>query len=438
MSGSPDGSAPEDLDGAVLSFHSLPPVIEPRRRVRAARAAGFTSVGLSLSWLRGWLADGHTLTELEDLLAESGVTLGELETLRPFGAQPDAAEDLCWTVAERLRVPYVGAIGSYEGGWDDAVARFAALCDRAAGVGEGVVVGLEFLPFTNLADAATAAALVAAAGRPGGGVCVDVWHVHRGGGTLADLTESLWPHVVRLQLSDGPLAAEDDDLLADCMANRRPFGDGEFDLAGLLAAAARHRPGAGLSVEVISSRLRGEPPEQVALLLAAGLRTLLRGREARTVSTASSTPSLVMTRALEIGIVVDDLAGMVAFYIEALGCTEVHRSEVPAGLNARLGLGGATTVVWLRTPWGERVKLLRPASAATPLAAAVPIATRRGLSYLTLYVQDAAGVAERMRDGGASPLSDPPLVEASGRRIAFWADPEGNVIELVEDLDHPR
>ncbi len=278
MSAGLDAPAPDDLDGVTLSFHSLPPV-ELRRRVRVARAAGFTSIGLSLSWLRGWLADGHDLAELEDLLGESGVMAGELETLRPFGVRPDAAEDLCWTVAERLRIPYVGAIGSYDGGWDDAVARFAALCDRAMGVGGGVVVGIEFLPFTNLPDAATAASLVRTAGRPNGGVCVDVWHVYRGGQTINDLNGSLWPSVVRLQLSDGPLVAEDDDLLADCLANRRPLGDGEFDLTGLLAAAARHCPEAGLSVEVISSRLREEPPEQVVPLLARGARSLLRGRD---------------------------------------------------------------------------------------------------------------------------------------------------------------
>ncbi|WP_239333785.1 VOC family protein [Frankia sp. CiP3] len=149
---------------------------------------------------------------------------------------------------------------------------------------------------------------------------------------------------------------------------------------------------------------------------------------------APATSALVMTRPLEVGIVVDDLVGMVRFYREALGCTEAHRSDVPAELNAKLGLGAAATVVWLRTPWGERIKLLRPATGAGPLAPAVPPTARRGLSYLTLYAADAVGAAERMRRGGASPLSEPELVEASGRLIAFWADPEGNVIELVEDL----
>ncbi|WP_239405266.1 sugar phosphate isomerase/epimerase [Frankia sp. Cj3] len=272
----PGRAGPEDLARVVLSFYSLPP-LEPLRRAQVARAAGFTSIGLSLSWLRRWLAAGHGLAELEDALAEGGVTVGELDVLRPLGGQPDEAEEVCWAVAERLRVPYVGVIGPYAGSWDDAVARFAGACDRAATVGTGVMLGVEFLPFTNIPDGATAASLVRAAGRANGGVCLDVWHVYRGGQTPDDLGDGVWPYVVRLQLSDGPLVAEDDDLLADCLANRRPLGDGEFDLTGLLAAAARRRPEVGMSIEVISERLRAEPPERIAPRLAAGLRALLRG-----------------------------------------------------------------------------------------------------------------------------------------------------------------
>ncbi|WP_322779600.1 sugar phosphate isomerase/epimerase family protein [Frankia sp. Cas4] len=280
MSAGLDAAAPDDLGGVTLAFHTLAP-LEPLRRAQVARAAGFTSIGLSLSWLRDWLAAGHSLAELEDLCAEAGVVVGELEALRPFGAAPDAAEDLCWSAADRLRVPYVGALGSYEGGLDEAAARFAALCDRAAGVGGGggVVVGIEFLPFTNLPDAATAASVVRAAGRANGGICVDVWHVYRGGQTLDDLTAGIWPSVVRVQLSDGPLVAEDDDLLADCLANRRPPGDGEFDLAGVLTAATRYCPQAGMSIEVLSNRLRAQPPAEILPLLAGRLRSLLRGRD---------------------------------------------------------------------------------------------------------------------------------------------------------------
>ncbi len=56
--------------------------------------------------------------------------------------------------------------------------RFGELCDRAAG--HGLLVGIEWLPYTNIATAADAQAIVEAAGRPNGGYCADIWHHRRG------------------------------------------------------------------------------------------------------------------------------------------------------------------------------------------------------------------------------------------------------------------
>jgi hypothetical protein len=76
-----------------------------------------------------------------------------------------------------------------------------------------------------------------------------------------------------------------------------------------------------------------------------------------------------MTQALEVGVVVADLDRLVDFCAGALGCTELRRSAVPASINGPAGLGGATLVVWLRTPYGARTKLIRP---DLPAAAPAP------------------------------------------------------------------
>ena len=55
---------------------------------------------------------------------------------------------------------------------------FGALCDRAAA--HGLLVGIEWLPYTNIATAADAQAIVEAADRPNGGYCADIWHHRRG------------------------------------------------------------------------------------------------------------------------------------------------------------------------------------------------------------------------------------------------------------------
>ena len=42
-------------------------------------------------------------------------------------------------------------------------------------------------------------------------------------------------------------------------------------------------------------------------------------------------------------------------------------------------------------------------------------------------------VVTALATGGARPLSDPVVVWARGHRISFWADPEGNALELVDE-----
>ena len=139
-----------------------------------------------------------------------------------------------------------------------------------------------------------------------------------------------------------------------------------------------------------------------------------------------------MTQPFEAGIVVADQVLMERFYCEALGCSPVHRSVVPQDIGGPAGLGGELLVVWLQVPSGGRIKLIQPRVVAAPAPAAVPLAARRGLSYLTFHLDDIEPVVAGLPAAGASPLSIPLVVVARGRRISFWADPEGNVVELVD------
>ncbi|KUN65902.1 hypothetical protein AQJ54_19575 [Streptomyces griseorubiginosus] len=141
---------------------------------------------------------------------------------------------------------------------------------------------------------------------------------------------------------------------------------------------------------------------------------------------------MVMTLPFEVGVVVRDLASMERFYCEVIGCRPERRSRVPESVGGPAGLGGELEVVWLGVPSGGRVKLIRPRSAPVEVPAAAWSAGRPGLSYLTFHVDDTDPVVARLTAAGARPLSDPVVVPAHGRRISFWADPEGNVVELVD------
>jgi len=268
------GGGPQGLGAdPVLSFGCLPP-LDPPVRFRAARSAGFHRVGLSGSWLRSWLAAGGDLPSLDAAAGDAGVAIAEFERLVPLGSRPDPAEGVAWDVVSRFGSRFVLVTGPYEGTLADAAERFAAVCDRAAALGD-VTVGLEFLPFTNIPDIGTAAGIVEAAGRRNGGICLDVWHLYRSGANPAEIDPRVWPMVVRLQLCDGPLVAEHDDLLTDCVTSRRSCGAGEFDLTGLLTLARRYGAPAEISLEVFSRRLHQQPPEEVTRLLAGGLHDVV-------------------------------------------------------------------------------------------------------------------------------------------------------------------
>lgn len=141
---------------------------------------------------------------------------------------------------------------------------------------------------------------------------------------------------------------------------------------------------------------------------------------------------MVMTLPFEVGVVVRDLALMERFYCDVIGCRAEHRSRVPESVGGPAGLGGELVVVWLRVPSGGCVKLILPRSAPVPPPAAPWSTGRPGLSYLTFRFDDLDPVAAALAAAGARPLSDPVVVHARGRRISFWADPEGNVVELVD------
>lgn len=141
---------------------------------------------------------------------------------------------------------------------------------------------------------------------------------------------------------------------------------------------------------------------------------------------------MVMTLPFEVGVVVRDLELMERFYRDAFGCRVERRSRVPESIGGPAGLGGELTVVWLRVPSGGCVKLIRPRSAPVSAFAAPWPVERPGLSYLTFHFDDMDPVVAALPPAGARSLSDPVVVRAHGRRISFWADPEGNTVELVD------
>ncbi len=251
-------------------------------RVRAAGAAGFDGIGLFAGQYRQLLADGWSAGRLHDLLDEGGVSMMEVEVLSGWGARHPTAdyvefERFVWEMVDEFDVAYVQAIGPVDvgsdGSFDEAGVRFGQLCDRAAE--HGATIGLEFLPFTNIVDAADALAVVEAAGRPNGGVCVDIWHHVRGANDLELIRRIPTELIVGVQMSDGPAEAASSDYKDDCLRNRVPPGEGTFDVDGFVTTLLDLGVDLPWDLEVCNEHAWGRPAREHVAACAIGMRNVL-------------------------------------------------------------------------------------------------------------------------------------------------------------------
>jgi len=126
------------------------------------------------------------------------------------------------------------------------------------------------------------------------------------------------------------------------------------------------------------------------------------------------------------GLSVLDLDRSLAWYCGTFGFTPGFAFEVPqAQLRGAFAVG----------PDGVAIELIeRAGSLPGPQPADPPQAnTVRGYNHICLAVGDLDAEYERVVAAGARPVWDPRDSPEPGVRMAFVADPDGNLIELIED-----
>src|ERR1700722_13704641 len=277
---------PDDL---VLCSGALPRGVPYAERLAAASKAGFAAVSL---WGRDYAAaraEGLTDHDLRSMLDDHGLVVAEVgpawwwlpgaadiriaprhdsEEVFRFG------EDELFAVADAVNARSCNAVDIFGGSWDiDAAAEaFAVLCQRAAE--HGLLIHLEWLPWSKSPDLATALQVVRLAGAPNGGINVDAWHLVRSGSPLAELAEVPGDLILGIQLNDGPAAAEE-NLVEATLRHRLLPGDGEFDLTGLIRTLAATGTTAPLGVEVFNDGLQALPAAEAARLAGQSTRRVL-------------------------------------------------------------------------------------------------------------------------------------------------------------------
>lgn len=264
----------------VWSHFSRPRFDDFDARLGAAAAAGYAGVGLYAQAYARMRDEGRSAADIATAVADHGLVLAEVETVKgwwaaagPPAAESRATEALAYELADAAGVRYLQAIGPYECSIDEAAEHFGGLCDRAAD--HGLKVGIEWLPYTNIASAADAQRIVEAADRPNGGYCADIWHHVRGANDIELLRRLPADKIFAVQMNDGPSEPVLDDYKDDCLATRLPPGEGTFDCAGFVRTLVDLGVTAPISLEVCSHDLWAAPVEQAARASADGMRRVL-------------------------------------------------------------------------------------------------------------------------------------------------------------------
>jgi lactoylglutathione lyase len=125
-----------------------------------------------------------------------------------------------------------------------------------------------------------------------------------------------------------------------------------------------------------------------------------------------------------VGLAVADLEGMAEWYAAVLGATEDYRVDRPA-IEMR--------AVVLIDAQGFRLELLhRDGSGSAHGAETVAESLlRHGFGHLALRVDDVPVAYARLLALGARPVMEPGAGSLPGMVIAFVADPEHNLLELI-------
>ena len=213
--------------------------LAPPELVSVAAQAGYDSVGLRLIPVAGQTLPPYDTRELERRLADTGITVLDVEVFRVSPQMPDYEPML--EAAGRL-----GATELLVHGADPDEARlaenFAALCERAARYGHHA--SLEPMPRVEVSTVASANRVIERAGR--GALLVDPIHFYRADNRLDDLAGAPMRYLQFCDAHPGR-PTETAELIRQARGDRLFPGEGALDLRALLRAIPAHLP---VSVEV--------------------------------------------------------------------------------------------------------------------------------------------------------------------------------------------
>ena len=255
-----------------------------RDMVDAAVAGRYSALTLWPQDVAGARAEGMTETDIRSLLADNGLVVADLDPLlgwtaeampRPGEAMIELArEDEFFAMAEAFGARSLNVAQGFGDrlDLDRAAEDLAGLCDRARE--HGLLVTVEFLPWSGIPNAAVAYDLVQRTGRDNATLMVDTWHWYRGGADLDMLRSIPGDRIGSVQFNDAPAEAAA-DLVVESMQARLAPGEGDIPIADVIRVLDEIGSNAPLGVEVFNRRHASMPPKEVAIFCAQSARRVL-------------------------------------------------------------------------------------------------------------------------------------------------------------------
>jgi len=141
--------------------------------------------------------------------------------------------------------------------------------------------------------------------------------------------------------------------------------------------------------------------------------------------TSSEDAAVTDARFDHIGISVADMPRATEWYCRAFGLTAENEFAVP---------GTDLCGVMLRHESGYRIELLHRPSAVPGIEPDSPVAAAgtRGYGHICMRVADVDAEYQRLLAAGAAVRRPPGPSPRAGGRFAWVADPEGNLIEVLD------
>jgi sugar phosphate isomerase/epimerase len=240
-----------------------------RDRVEAAASAGYTGLGIvhkDLVAVRNKIG----FAEMRRICGDNGIVHFEVEFLADWfdegerRAESDRIRKDLLEAAAELKARDIKIGGKFDeercdiGRYADA---FASLCEDAEKV--GTTIAIEVLPFTNIRDLKVSDAIISKAGHESGGLCIDIWHMARGGIPYEEVATLPKSYVKSVELNDASSEIAG-TLWNDTLHHRLLPGEGSFRPAEFVKAIQATGFDSFWSVEILNKDHRMLPLKEQA------------------------------------------------------------------------------------------------------------------------------------------------------------------------------